>query len=334
LAPHISVLLPCYNAAVFLPDCIASISTQTFGDFEVIAVDDGSTDDSGEILRDWAARDQRVLVVAPGRVGLVRALQLASTTARGSLLARMDADDIAHPSRFQRQLGWLAQHPELAACGTQVRYFPQEHVRAGARAYQHWLNSLITPEQLIRDVFVECPIAHPALIIKRAAFAAVGGYQQKSWPEDYDLILRLWVDGYLLANVPEVLLDWREREDRISRTDPRYSQPAFQRCKAHYLAKTILRSRPVIVWGAGPVGKAIARALMQEGANLQAFIDIDPRKVGQRPYGIPVRSPDSLADRTSEYILAAVGSADAREQIRHALLELGLVEGVDFCAVA
>ncbi|MEX2281448.1 MAG: glycosyltransferase [Gemmatimonadota bacterium] len=334
MAPHISVLLPCYNAAAFLPECIASISMQTFSDFEVIAVDDGSTDHTRDVLHDWANRDERVLVLTPGRFGLVRALQLASTTARAPLLARMDADDVAHPSRFQRQLDWFEQHPGLAACGTRVRYFPQEHVRDGARLYQHWLNSLTTPDQLVRDLFVECPIAHPTLMIKRAAFAAVGGYQQTSWPEDYDLILRLWADGFVLANLPEVLLDWRERADRTSRTDPQYSQPAFQRCKAHYLAKTTLRSRPVIVWGAGPVGKSIARALMQEGTSLHAFIDIDPRKIGQRTYGIPVRSPDSLADRTSEYVLAAVGSAAAREQIRHALMEMGLKEVEDFCAVA
>jgi hypothetical protein len=269
----------------------------------------------------------------PGPIGLINALQIASDTARASLLARMDADDIALPTRFERQIDWLHQH-DLAACGTQVRYFPQEDVREGAIAYQAWLNSLTTPQDIARDVFVECPIAHPTLMIRRAAFDRVGGYRDTEWPEDYDLVLRLWAGGHVLGNVPEVLLNWRERAERLSRVNLRYSTDAFTRCKAHYLARTLLVGRPVVVWGAGPVGKAMVRALDLEGVEVTAFIDIDAKKIGQRPYGIPVHSPDALSKRTNAFVLAAVGSADARAQIRNALANFGLVELVDYCAVA
>ncbi len=334
MPPLVSVLLPCHDVAEYLPECIRSLSEQTHTDYEVIAVDDRSIDATLTILNEWAQRDARLRVLAPGRVGLVRALQLASNAARGVLLARMDADDVAHPARLQRQIEWLAEHPGLAACGTYVRYFPDEQVRAGARAYQHWLNANSTPDQLARDVFVECPIAHPTLMIRREAFDAVGGYQEHDWPEDYDLVLRSWAGGYALGNVPEVLLNWRDRADRLSRTDSRYAQDAFHRCKAHYLARTFLRDRAAIVWGAGPVGKSIARALLAEHVRLSCFIDIDPRKIGQRTYDMPVLPPDSLDRCTDEFVLAAVGSADARRIIRTALLERGLVEMEDFCSVA
>lgn len=264
---------------------------------------------------------------------MIKALQIASDTARAQLLARMDADDIALPTRFERQIDWLHQH-DLAACGTQVRYFPQEDVREGAIAYQAWLNSLTTPQDIARDVFVECPIAHPTLMIRRAAFDRIGGYRDSDWPEDYDLVLRLWAGGHVLGNVPEVLLNWRERAERLSRVNLRYSTDAFTRCKAHYLARTLLVGRPVVVWGAGPVGKAMVRALDLEGVEVTAFIDIDPKKIGQRPYGIPVHSPDALSKRTNAFVLAAVGSADARAQIRNALANFGLVELEDYCAVA
>ena len=272
-------------------------------------------------------------MLQPGPVGLIRALQIASKSARAPLLARMDADDVARPTRFERQIQWLQQH-DLAACGTQIRYFPEEDVRDGALAYQAWLNSLTTPQHIARDLFVECPIAHPTLLIRRDAFERVGGYRDNDWPEDYDLVLRLWAGGHTLGNMPEVLLHWRERPDRMSRVDLRYSADAFTRCKAHYLARTLLVDRQTIVWGAGPVGKAIARALEHEGVAVTAFIDIDPKKIGQRPYGIPVRSPKTLSNRTNEFVLAAVGSAGARAQIRNALANFGLVELEDFCAVA
>ena len=216
--PDISVILPCYNTAPYLPECIASLEAQTFTNFEVVAVDDGSTDETGAILQQWAARDSRVRVLTPGRLGLVGALSLAAQNARAELLARMDADDVAMPERLHRQHHLLREQPHVAACGTAVRYFPREQVRDGARAYEEWLNVLQEPAQLARDIFVECPIAHPTLLMRRAAFAAVGGYQPRGWPEDYDLILRLWSAGFALSNSPEVLLHWRERADRASRS--------------------------------------------------------------------------------------------------------------------
>ncbi len=188
----ISLLLPCYNAARYLSDCLASLETQTLRDFEVLAVDDGSTDDTGLLLHAWAKCDARVRVLAPGRVGLVQSLRLAAHTAEGQFIARMDADDVADPQRLQQQQSFLQERPDVAACGTGVRYFPREQVRAGALAYERWLNGLHEPAQLAQDIFVECPIGHPTLMVRRNIFEAVGGYQDYGWPEDYDLILRLW----------------------------------------------------------------------------------------------------------------------------------------------
>ena len=200
-------------------------------------------------------------------------------------MARIDADDIAAPTRFQRQVELLAAHPQIAACGTGVCYFPSRLVRAGARAYESWLNGLHTPEQVARDLFVECPIAHPTLMARTAVLRNMGGYQDNGWPEDYDLVLRLFEGGHPLANVPEVLHNWREGEKRLSRVDSRYSENEFRRCKVHYLERTILRGRQIVVWGAGPVGKAFARELTAHNVPVVGFIDVDPRKIGRRIQG-------------------------------------------------
>jgi glycosyltransferase involved in cell wall biosynthesis len=333
--PRLSVLLPCRNAADTLPDAIGSLERQSFEDFEVLAVDDGSLDGTQAVLAAWAARDRRVRVLATPPSGIVAALSVALAAARAPVIARMDGDDTAEPLRFERQLALLDAEPSIAACGTGVRYFPEAAVRDGARRYEQWLNSLTSPDQLDRDIFIECPIAHPALAARRDALLAAGGYRDMGWPEDYDLVLRLWEAGHRLANVPEVLLHWRERPDRASRVDSRYSPDAFRRCKVHFLRRTLLRGRSgAVVWGAGPVGKQFARELLRQGVRLHAFVDLDPRKIGQTVYDAPVIAPAAAAGFAGALILAAVGSPGARSDIRRALADLRLTESVDYCAVA
>ncbi len=332
-APGISVLLPCYNADRFLGEALRSLQLQTFADFEIIAIDDGSTDGTLELLRDAAASEPRLRLISAEHRGLVATLNEGLRAARGDLIARFDADDLAHATRFERQIALLEAGTELAACGTGVRYFPLEQVRAGARAYEEWINTLQAPSEVARDMFVECPIAHPTLMVRAEALRAVGGYRDNGWPEDYDLILRLFTAGHPLANVPEVLHHWRERADRLSRTDERYSLNAFRRCKVHYLKESLLRGRAVVICGAGPVGKEFARELQTQGVEVRAFVDVDPRKVGQRPHGTTVL-PLSKLPRGGVFTVAAVAAPRARQQIRAELVARGLEELSEFCAVA
>lgn len=335
VTPAVSVLLPCRDAAAHLPEAIESIAVQSFTDFEVIALDDGSRDATPDLLADWAGSDERVRVLRTAGRGLVAALSLGMDAAGGALVARMDADDIAAPDRVARQVAFLAERLEIAACGTGVRYFPRDVVRDGARRYESWLNSLAEPEQLGRDIFVESPIAHPTFMARREAVEQVGGYRDRGWPEDYDLVLRLWAAGHRLGNVPAVLHRWRERPDRLSRTDPRYSPAAFRRCKVHFLRATLLRGRDgAVVWGAGPVGKEFGRELLRQGTPLRAFVDLDPRKIGQEIHGAPVLRPDGVDACRGALVLAAVGSPGAREEIRHDLRSRGWRELEDFVAVA
>ncbi|MGD2217654.1 MAG: glycosyltransferase [Gemmatimonadales bacterium] len=332
--PRLSVLLPCRDAAEHLAQAVRSLTLQTFPDFEVVAVNDGSGDRTGEALEHWAAKDDRVQVLHLARVGLATALQEGARLCRGELLARADADDVAHPRRFAEQIEFLSARPEIAAVGTQVRHFPHEEVGWGARRYQDWLNGLSDPESVARDVFVECPIAHPTLMVRRAAFEEVGGYRVNGWPEDYDLILRLHVAGARLANLPRVLHFWREGNRRASRTDPRYTPEAFRGCKIHYLRASCLEGRDAVnIWGAGRVGKNLARALIDEGVEIHGFFDIDPRKIGQRIYGAPVWDAQDVARHRDTYLLVAVGAAGARELIREQLDRAGFSEPRDYrCA--
>lgn len=336
--PRVTILLPCRNEAGYVQAAITSIRDQTFTGYEVMAVDDGSTDGSGEILHDWASRDSRVRLLRTGGRGLVAALASGLAAARGEIVARMDADDIAEPDRLRTQIDLMDADPRIAACGTGVRYFPRDQVEGGALRYERWINDLVTPEQIARDMFVECPIPHPTLMIRRHILLGVGGYRELGWPEDYDLVLRVWAAGYRMAKVPGVLLNWRERPDRASRTEERYSAAQFRRIKVHYLQRTLLAGgRHAVVWGAGRVGKAFASDLAAAGTPIDAFVDVDPRKIGQQVHDAPVVPPEDLGrllKPTSPLVLAAVGSDGAREEIRAECTRQGLVELQDFVAVA
>ena len=327
------MLLPCRNAGRTLDEAMESLAGQTLEEFEIVAVDDGSTDDTLAILEEWRNKDPRVRILATEHLGIVSALNSAASMANAPLLARMDADDISLPRRLEQQLEYLDKNPELAGCGTGVEYFPRTVLRDGARRYERWINSVVSPDDVSRELFVECPIPHPSLMIRKEAFESVGKYQDRGWPEDYDLVLRLWGRESLLGKLPEILLNWRESPNRLSRTSSVYSESAFRNCKAYYLGKRI-GGRSVVVCGAGPVGKAFARALLNLDHSLAAFIDLDPRKIGQDIHGAKVFHPDSIKKFRDSYVVAAVGSPKGRREIREMLAEAGFSDPEDCCAVA
>ncbi len=334
-SPPLSVLLPVRNGEGVVRRALESLSRQTFSDFEVVVVDDGSTDGTGEVLQSLAKEDNRIRVFPREPMGIVPALEFARAQAGGRYLARMDADDGAFSERLQSQMDLMASDRRIVLCGTGIVYFPRERVREGALRYESWINGLATHDDLVRDLFVECPIPHPTFLLRSEVMELVGGYREMGWPEDYDLVLRLWEGGGRFGKVPEVLLRWREGEERLSRTHSAYSEDAFRRCKVHFLLRTHLRKgRGVVVWGAGPVGKTFARELVAQGGTLLAFVDLDPRKVGQEIQGVRVILPDEALLLPGAFSVAAVGKAGGREEIREALRKGGRVESEDFVVVA
>jgi glycosyltransferase involved in cell wall biosynthesis len=330
---RLSIVVPVRDEARYLADALESLSSQTLRDFEAIVVDDGSGDGSAEVAASHARRDSRFRLIRRPARGLVRALQAGLADARAPIVARMDGDDVAEPERLEAQVEALEEEG-LDAVGGHVRYFPSEAVRDGSRRYEKWLDGLVTVEAARRDAFVECPLPHPALVVRKDALEAVGGYRDEGWPEDYDLVLRLWAAGARFRNVDRVVLRWREHGDRLSRVDPRYAQDAFVRCKVHHLGRTLLRGRGALIWGAGPVGKSFARELLRQGHRVDAFVDLDPRKLGRTIHSAPVVSVEEAPAYADALALGAVSGAEARAQIREVVAAQGRREGADFVAVA
>lgn len=334
-SPLISVLLPFYNAAATLDETLHSIRRQTLTRFELVAVDDGSSDASAAIVQAQAREDGRIRLLQPGRQGVVGAMNSALAAARAPIAARMDADDLMAPTRLERQYELLCREPRLAAVGSQVRLFPEAAIRGGFHEYIRWQNACLTPHDIADEIYVELPIANPSLMFRRDIVLQLGGYRDGPFPEDYDMLLRLHHAGHAMAKVAEVLLHWRDSASRLTRTDPRYSRAAFARLRSEFLARDPrLRSgRPLAICGAGRRTRQRAQLLLDHGFRPAAWIDIDPRKIGNTVHGVPVHSPAWLARDDKPFVLGYVTNHGARDVIAAQLQAMGYRRGSDYLMV-
>jgi glycosyltransferase involved in cell wall biosynthesis len=208
-APAVSILMPVRNGERFLADAVESALGQSFGDLELVVVDDGSTDSTPQILERIAARDPRLAVHRrdPGR-NLSEVLNFAAELARAPLLARLDADDLALPNRLQVQTDHLAAHPEIVLVGGQALLIDGSGRTFGKAEYP------LRDEQLQTALLTGNPFVHSAVTMRREAFEAVGGYRLNfDHAEDLDLWLRL-AEGHRVGNVPDVVAAYRLHGDQ------------------------------------------------------------------------------------------------------------------------
>lgn len=318
--PAISVLLPVRDAAPWLASSLASLWRQTLADFEVIAVDDGSTDASGELLDRAARREPRLRVVhTPGR-GLPAALDAALGLARAPLVARHDADDLSHRRRFALQRAWLRAHPQVAVVGCRLRVFPAAHTGAGMRRWAAWHNALLDHEAMADEALIDSPLAHGTALARRAWLERVGGWRERGWPEDLDLWLRLLERGARFGKLPQTLYGWRQHPGSSTRRDPRYRPERFLDLREEALGRTFLRHR--------------SRAtLVGVGATLEIWRSRLTRRVRLAAVEAGRPSAARLAAFDPPLVLA-FGARPARERWRSALRAAGWVERDDFIFVA
>ena len=317
----LSVLLPVRDAGLYLAPALASLWRQTIRDFEVIAVDDGSTDGSGERLERAAALEPRLRVIHTARAGLPAALNTGLQHARAPVVARHDADDLSHRDRFARQLDHLTAHPRTAAVGCRLRLFPTADVTDGMRRWARWHNSLLTHEAMAREALIDSPLAHGTAMIRGTWLARVGGWRDLGWPEDLDLWLRMLARGARLGKCEATLYAWRQHPASATRRDPRYAPARFADLRLDALRRGFLaRRRAVTLVGVGRTLQEWESRLAATGIRVQPIEAARPR-----PEVMRALLPCSVL---------VFGAVPARSRWREALLGVGMRELRDFVFVA
>ncbi|HYD85642.1 MAG TPA: glycosyltransferase family 2 protein, partial [Opitutus sp.] len=180
------MVLPVWNAVGTIGRAVESVRAQTFEDWELIAVNDGSTDGTTEILRGLAREESRLRVIEQGRAGVAVAANAAMAAARGEFIARMDADDVSHPDRLAEQVAWLDAewNRSVGVVACLVAFGGDRSVGEGYARHVDWVNALMTPEEIALNRFVEQPVANPSVMFRRELVAQHGGCRDGDFPED------------------------------------------------------------------------------------------------------------------------------------------------------
>ncbi len=330
----ISILMPVFNTEPYLQDCLDSICQQTFRDWELIAIDDFSTDDSAGMLEQYSQQDSRIQWQANDEKGIIPALRKAYDQSRGSIIHRMDSDDIMPRNKLENLRAILCERgPGTVATG-KVEYFSTSwEVRRGFLDYASWINQQIEQETIFDDIFMECPVASPAWMMYRKDLEAIGGVVNDQYPEDYDLVFRMYVHGLEPHGCEEVVHLWRDWSDRASRTKEEYADQLFFDLKWHYFLKYKYKGdHPVVLWGAGRKGKKLFKTMRKTEVPVE-WVTENENKTGQNIYGAILKDPDSAICQNSQ-VIVAVSEPKGKEHIRRYMEAAGKINNEDlffFC---
>ena len=333
LRPAVSVILPFHDTATSLDAAIASIADQSFTGWELLLIDNASSDESTDIADRWVANDYRIRVIEEPNIGIANALNTGLAHAQGRYIARMDADDISHPERLAKQVTFLEEHSDVGVLGTQTTFNTTVEKSSGMRWFTQWQNAILTPHDHYVKRFVDAPLAHPTVMCRRELVDQHGGYNTGPLPEDHELWLR-WMDaGVRFTKLPEELLTWNDHAQRLSRTHANYSVDAFFTTKVKWMAKWLHRKldgRPVIIAGTSLMCRERARMLEVEGITIQAFTDVKPRVV----VGYEFIPHNELPPSGGAFIVSFISQRGTGDRIAEFLGSRGLTEGTDFILAA
>lgn len=312
--PQISILLPVKNAAQYLSVCLDSIINQTESGWELIAIDDHSSDDSAQILDVYAKTDQRISTYANTGHGIIQALQLANRLSSGRLITRMDADDIMKPHKLELlKNDLLKRGPGHVSIGL-VEYISAGQLGNGYLRYQQWLNQLSRKGNNFQEIYKECVIPSPCWMVFREDLKKSGAFDSNRYPEDYDLCFRFFATGLQCIPASNILHEWRDHPDRASRNDPNYLDHRFLDLKVFWFLKLHYDAgRPLVVWGAGKKGKGIAKLLIENDIHF-SWICNNEKKIGANIFDVEMRAIEDLDQYTRpQMIIAVAGPADQQE---------------------
>lgn len=326
----ISIIMPVKNTSAYLEACLNSVLQQSEPNWELIAVDDHSTDDSKAILHKYAANDARIKVLENTAKGIIPALQLAYKKSSGEFITRMDSDDIMVPEKLATQKQQLLQHGNNHIALGLVKYFSDNEMGEGYLKYENWLNELTKNGSNFSDIYKECVIASPCWMVYKTDFEKCGGFDSNIYPEDYDLTFRFYKNGLKCLPSNQLLHLWRDYPERTSRNHEHYAYNSFIELKVHHFLNIDYRiNKKLLVWGAGRKGKKVAELLQQSNIPFTWICD-NPKKIGKEIYGQQMIAYNTITDFSLYQSIITIANPKAQQEVKALFVQQHLLLGKNF----
>jgi glycosyltransferase involved in cell wall biosynthesis len=319
--PLVSIIMAVKDTAPYLHDCIDSIIAQTYQNWELIAVNDHSTDETPKILEDYAKKDARIRVFDSGdKFKLIPTLQVGYEQVNGSLLNRMDSDDKMPDYKIQVLVDeWIKYGKGTVIAGGTEHFVDEGVVGDGFLRYEKWLNEVARTNSHYKEIYKECVIPSHCWLIHKDDFDKAGAFDPIVYPEDYDLTFRFYRLGLKIIGLDKILHYWRDRSDRISRTWDEYKDNRFFDLKTRFFYELDRdKARPLVLWGAGRNGKDMAKLLQAHGDTFHWACD-NERKIGKDIYGVILQHHHEIKDIKNAQIMIVVSSIEGKKEIQELL---------------
>ncbi|NJB35523.1 glycosyltransferase family 2 protein [Croceivirga sp. JEA036] len=326
----ISILIPFKNTQAYLNACLESILKQTYKDWEILAVDDCSTDNSKDIVEGYAKLHPNIHYILNTGNGIIPALQTGYRHAKGQFITRMDSDDIMVPYRLEVMVQSLRLYGHGHVAVGQVKYFSEEGISDGYTRYERWLNQLTAKGTNYTEIYKECVIPSPCWMVHKSDFEKCDAFNPTRYPEDYDLTFRFYANHLKVIPCKQVLHLWRDYGTRTSRTHEHYAQNYFLEIKLHYFLKLEYNTkRTLVIWGAGYKGKTIAKKLTKKNIPFIWVCD-NPNKIGKHIYGTELQHFSLIESLEEPQSIITVANDKAQEEIRKFLSQQNQEQALDY----
>lgn len=325
--PDISVLIPVHNSEKTISRAIKSILDQTFQNFELLIIENGSSDNTTEIISKH--NDERIIHKSLREKSIVLALNHGLNLARGKYIVRMDADDYSYPDRLEAQYSFLEQNKKYGLVSGIVHYMSDQTLNKGYKHHVNRLNTILNHKEIYNNRFIDAPVSHPSIIFRKSLVQKYGSYWDGDFPEDFELWNRWLSHGVRMTKINKPVIQWYDSDKRLSRIDRRYHEENFSKIKAKYFAQWFQRkysnNQPALyIWGNGSAVKRKAKPLEKYNITIEKYIDIK-----RNNSSISIYYKDIL-DTEDVFILNYVSDRKGRKEIYNYLSKNGFVEGKNF----
>ena len=315
--PLISILIPFKNTELYLGDCIDSIVQQSYTNWELLIVDDGSTDTSYEVVKKYTNNENRIHLFKNEGGGIIEALRTGYKHAKGIFVTRMDSDDVMASNKLEQMQQSLVTYGEGHLALGHVRYFSDEGIGNGYKRYETWLNGLTSKGANFDEIYKECVIPSPCWMVYKTDLDRCGGFVPNTYPEDYDLAFRFYKQGLKCIASNELLHHWRDYPIRTSRVEAHYAENSFLELKVNYfLELSHDKEKTIVIWGAGTKGKKVAQLLIEKNTPFVWVCD-NPKKIGKDIYNQTLKPFEYLNKLISYQSIITVANQDAQMEIKH-----------------